>query len=337
LEEDFGHFALEFSEKVIVRNKDPDSYNANIADCAVVEELWNVLCYEWKALDFAALKRSSVGKGLSKDEKAQKLALRHWLEAIDPRRCYGHNLHMYYNVWFTSESTQPFFYWLDVGDGKKVNLEKCPRSVLQHQCVMYLTPVLYAGQKKKGLFQHSSFLSGGATTAAGRLVAHNGILEAIWPYSGHYRPTEENFMGFINFLEEHHVDLTNVKRCAIDDDVPSHKTGYDELSTDSMSSPHDEISSPRIAHIDEPVRGKGNCTISPEKNNLDTIKIDMEVPKTKLQNRPSSKWTAAGAGPRISCVREHPRRLQCQTLEQVNLSPRSMPAPFTSCGPNIPF
>lgn len=74
----------------------------NLADCAViVEELW------WKALDFAALRRSSVsffdvqkpetatsrwarartraakvGKGLSKDEKAQKLALQHWLEAV---------------------------------------------------------------------------------------------------------------------------------------------------------------------------------------------------------------------------------------------------------------
>lgn len=36
---------------------------------------------------------------------------------------------------------------------------------------------LYVGQKKKGTFQHSSFLSGGATTAAGRLVAHIGVLE----------------------------------------------------------------------------------------------------------------------------------------------------------------
>nr|DAD49021.1 TPA_asm: hypothetical protein HUJ06_018958 [Nelumbo nucifera] len=209
----------------------------NLADCAVVvEELW------WKALDFAALKQSSVsffdckkpetavsrwarartraakvGKGLSKDEKAQKLALQHWLEAIDPRHRYGHNLHFYYDIWFKSESTQPFFYWLDVGDGKEINLEKCPRNVLQRQCIKYLGPkereayevivdsgmlvykqngmlvdtvegskwifvlstsrALYIGQKKKGVFQHSSFLAGGATTAAGRLVAHNGILE----------------------------------------------------------------------------------------------------------------------------------------------------------------
>ncbi|CAL5415537.1 unnamed protein product [Camellia sinensis] len=43
----------------------------------------------------------------------------------------------------------------------------------------------------------------------GRLVAHNGLLQAIWPYSGHYCPTEENFMEFISFLEEHNVDLSN--------------------------------------------------------------------------------------------------------------------------------
>lgn len=36
---------------------------------------------------------------------------------------------------------------------------------------------MYVAEKKKGLFQHSSFLAGGATIAAGRLVAFNGILE----------------------------------------------------------------------------------------------------------------------------------------------------------------
>lgn len=106
--------------------------------------------------------------------------------------------------------------------------------------VLSTSRALYVGQKKKGLFQHSSFLSGAATTAAGRMVCHDGNLEvpmhttlhpsihpyiyvcmtsiiffyiwqAIWPYSGHYLPTEDNFKEFIGFLEEHHVDLTNVK------------------------------------------------------------------------------------------------------------------------------
>ena len=35
---------------------------------------------------------------------------------------------------------------------------------------------LYIGEKKKGQFQHSSFLAGGATIASGRLVALNGVL-----------------------------------------------------------------------------------------------------------------------------------------------------------------
>ena len=39
---------------------------------------------------------------------------------------------------------------------------------------------LYVAEKKKGKFQHSSFLAGGATTAAGRLVAHDGVLEVCF-------------------------------------------------------------------------------------------------------------------------------------------------------------
>ncbi|XP_078432018.1 IQ domain-containing protein IQM1-like [Wolffia australiana] len=308
----------------------------NLADCAVlVEELW------WKALDFASLKRSSisffngdkpqtavsrwarartraakVGKGLSKDEKAQKLALRHWLEAIDPRHRYGHNLHIYYDLWFESESCEPFFYWLDIGDGKDVNLEKCPRSKLQQQCIKYLgqkereeyevvvqdgklvykksqAPVdtvegskwifvlstsrnLYVGQKMKGKFQHSSFLAGGATSSAGRLVATEGVLKAIWPYSGHYLPTEDNFKEFLSFLAHNNVDLTDVKRCSVDEDeCPSFRKKEGEEET-------------------KPVELR--------------------------------KW-ATGTGPRIGCLREYPVDLQIKALEQVNLSPKVTPSP----------
>ncbi|XP_054806959.1 IQ domain-containing protein IQM2 isoform X2 [Prosopis cineraria] len=254
-----------------------------LADCAIiVEQSW------WKLLDFAELKHSSisffdiekhetaisrwsrartraakVGKGLSKDDKAQKLALQHWLEAIDPRHRYGHNLHFYYDNWLRCQSREPFFYWLDIGEGKEVNLEKCPRSKLQLQCIKYLGPMerlayevvledgrfvykqsgellhttggenakwifvlstsktLYVGKKKKGSFQHSSFLAGGATSAAGRLVVEYGVLKAVWPHSGHYRPTEENFKEFISFLQENDVNLSYVKMAPVDDDSGS--------------------------------------------------------------------------------------------------------------------
>lgn len=253
-----------------------------LADCAVlVEQNW------WELLDFALLKRSSVsffdierqetavskwarartraakvGKGLSKDEKARKLALQHWLEAIDPRHRYGHNLHYYYDCWLRCESREPFFYWLDIGEGKEINLEdRCPRSKLLSQCIKYLGPKeredyevviedgkfmyknsrqildtsggprdakwifvlstsrnMYVGQKKKGTFQHSSFLAGGATSAAGRLVVEDGVLKAIWPHSGHYRPTEENFQEFQAFLRENKVDLSDVKMSPAEED-----------------------------------------------------------------------------------------------------------------------
>uniref|UniRef100_A0A5B6ZF56 Calmodulin-binding family protein n=1 Tax=Davidia involucrata TaxID=16924 RepID=A0A5B6ZF56_DAVIN len=365
----------------------------NLADCAVVvEELW------WKALDFAALKRSSisffniekpetavsrwaraltraakVGKGLSKDEKAQKLALQHWLEAIDPRHRYGHNLHFYYDVWSSSMSTQPFFYWLDVGDGRELNLESCPRFDLQHQCIKYLGPKereayevivesgklvyrqdgmllhtvegtkwifvlstsrdLYVGQKKKGVFQHSSFLSGGATTAAGRLVAHNGILEAIWPYSGHYLPTEDNFKEFISFLEEHHVDLKNVKRCAIDDDNTSFKVTSEEskpemvedLSTTTISTDSD------AANVSGPLNDTSNPT-SHQENGMANYAANVEAPVFDLSKRLSCKWTS-GVGPRIGCVRDYPTELQSWALEKVNLSPKVTPGHSRSCLP----
>ncbi|KAM3380073.1 hypothetical protein P3S68_005646 [Capsicum galapagoense] len=227
----------------------------------------------WKALDFdigktepsgsrwtrAITRASKVGKGLSKDEKAQKLAIRNWLEVIDPCHRYGVNLSRYHEVWCNSESSQSFFYWLDIGDGKEVIVEKCSRSDLHSQCIKYLGPkereayevtvkngkliykksgvcvdtiegtkwifvlstsrTLYVGEKQKHHFHHSSFLAGGACLSSGRLVVSKGDLEAIWAYSGHYRPSDEQFEEIIRFLQDLHVDFTNVKKYATDDDL----------------------------------------------------------------------------------------------------------------------
>nr|GMC86159.1 IQ domain-containing protein IQM6-like [Ipomoea batatas] len=272
-----------------------------LADCAVlVEQRW------WKLVDSvepklnaisffdidrpetavsrwsrAMTKAAMVGKGLSKAGKARKLALQHWLEAIDPRHRYGHNLQFYYAKWLQCDSRQAFFYWLDIGEGREVNLERCPRPKLQQQCIKYLGPVerepyevkvvygkffykhsgklldtregtddtkwifvlsvsrvLYVGQKRKGTFQHSSFLAGGATLAAGRLVVEIGILKAVWPHSGHYLPTEENFEEFICFLEQHNVDISLVKRApSVDEEGCFIKKEYSFGLRSSMSEP----------------------------------------------------------------------------------------------------
>ncbi|XP_015692900.2 IQ domain-containing protein IQM4-like isoform X2 [Oryza brachyantha] len=391
----------------------------NLADCAVVvEELW------WKALDFASLKHSSisffngekpetaasrwarartraakVGKGLSKNGKAQKLALQHWLEAIDPRHRYGHNLHIYYGVWSRSESTEPFFYWLDIGEGKEVNLDKCPRTKLQSQCIKYLGPkerqeyevvvesgrlvyrqsrgvvhtsddskwifvlsttkALYVGQKKKGSFQHSSFLAGGAITSAGRLVVKDGILKAIWPYSGHYLPTEENFREFISYLQENGVDLADVKRCPIgkDDDypLPSRPDAAQPDVTVAIAAKDTEkhatataASAERLGDtisgdMDHAAVDDGSMSEG-EDEDIDATKEAEEVRRSPAvqehaptasvvaaaespsKNHLSCRWST-GTGPRIRCVRDYPQDLQSMALEHVNLSPRLAAGP----------
>lgn len=56
---------------------------------------------------------------------------------------------------------------------------------------------LYVGKKNKGTFQHSSFLAGGATSAAGRLIVENGNLK-VYRY-----PKFLNFyLYFLVFLFE---------------------------------------------------------------------------------------------------------------------------------------
>ncbi|XP_078157237.1 IQ domain-containing protein IQM3-like [Carex rostrata] len=131
-----------------------------LADSAVVaEEFW------WQALDYArlnhntisffdhihrehvasrwsrvAINASKVGHGLSEGDHARTLAFQHWIEAIDPRHRYGHNLEFYYEEWYNSSSDEPFFYWLDAGEGRNIDLKECPRSKLKKQCVTYLGP-----------------------------------------------------------------------------------------------------------------------------------------------------------------------------------------------------
>ncbi|KAK2653193.1 hypothetical protein Ddye_013049 [Dipteronia dyeriana] len=346
----------------------------NLADCAVVvEELW------WKGLDFAALRRSSVS--FFNSDKSET-AVSRWARArvraakIDPRHRYGHNLHLYYDVWFSSESGQPFFYWLDIGDGKEVNLEKCTRTTLQHQCIKYLGPKereayevvmeggklvykknrvsvdtpkdskwifvlstsrnFYVGEKKRGLFQHSSFLSGAATIASGRLVAHNGILEAIWSYSGHYRPTEENFIEFCSFLEDHNVDLTDVKKVPIDDDIPPKPT----KNNPEQKEPNPSI--PIIEDKDHDEKRNKTAQIVEEEELQVFVGVGRSKNKYNMTTLPC-KWST-GAGPRIRCVGDYPPELKFHALEQVNLSPRTTTvvkhtdgAHFpTSCGGPIP-
>lgn len=369
-----------------------------LADSAVVaEELW------WQALDYARLNHSTisffnfskpetaasrwnrisinaskVGKGLSKDEKARKLAFQHWIEAIDPRHRYGHNLNKYYEEWCKTDAGQPFFYWLDIGDGKEVDLEECPRSKLRQQCIKYLGPQerenyeylvvegkivhkqtgnlldtrtgtpkakwifvmstskrLHVGEKKKGIFHHSSFLAGGVTLAAGRLAVEDGVLKCISAYSGHYRPTDYNLDIFLQFLREHGVDMNNVEiRKATEDYETSEKGNW----TKSQSNLRDSTvgSSEKLPNVVEKTLSRELIGVQETKNYYYRRTLSgflqsskSEVPKSAIQqrinykkaaksyqlgNQLSLKWST-GAGPRIGCIADYPLELRLQALE----------------------
>ncbi|KAK4765952.1 hypothetical protein SAY87_007594 [Trapa incisa] len=386
-----------------------------LADSVVVaEELW------WQAIYYARLNHSTisffdfskpesassrwnrissnaskVGKGLSKDAKAQKLAFQHWIEAIDPRHRYGHSLHLYYEAWCEGDAGQPFFYWLDVGDGKELDLKECPRSKLRLQCIKYLGPQerenykyliqegkiihkqsgeplhtlkgskgtkwifvmstskqLYAGEKRKGAFHHSSFLAGGVTLAAGRLEAEHGILKSISAYSGHYKPTDDRLDSLLSFLEENGVNLNEVQVHKASEDTDT----YEDDNSNAARSSSKESETPSDTAPDStsvaeektiPVPEDTEATISEAKGGYKrTLSGGLqspraEVPKSailqrinskkstksyQLGNQLSLKWST-GAGPRIGCVADYPIEVRQQALEYVHLSPRLPPTP----------
>ncbi|XP_066359267.1 IQ domain-containing protein IQM3-like [Miscanthus floridulus] len=378
-----------------------------LADSAVVvEELW------WQALDFARLSHSTVsffdepkpetaasrwnrvglnaskvGQGLSRDGKALKLAFQHWIEAIDPRHRYGHNLHFYYDVWCQCQAGQPFFYWLDVGEGKDIDLPECPRALLKKQCIRYLGPQerehyeyiinegkiihkqsgepldtsrgpkgtkwifvmstakrLYAGKKERGVFQHSSFLAGGTTIAAGRFTAEDGVIKSIWAYSGHYKPTAENLGNFMNFLEENGVDLKDVevrsstKEDYNEDPVPNDSENFTSaiiepnfpqvvlpLNTaegDEAENAPAEQAKPTYQRTLSGGLQSPRATNVPQKAILERMKSKGEFKSYQLGHRLSLNWST-GVGPRIGCVKDYPMELRMQALEMVDLSPRA--------------
>lgn len=59
----------------------------------------------------------------------------------------------------------------------------------------------YVGQKKRGHFQHSSFLKGGAIGAAGVIQVKDGKVVGIRNHSGHYRPSRESLDPAIKLLK----------------------------------------------------------------------------------------------------------------------------------------
>lgn len=70
---------------------------------------------------------------------AQMMGLQYFLEMVDLKHRYGSNLRVYHEEWKKSNTNENFFYWLDYGEGRKIDLLACPRERLDREQVRYLS------------------------------------------------------------------------------------------------------------------------------------------------------------------------------------------------------
>ncbi|KAG9156431.1 hypothetical protein Leryth_025775 [Lithospermum erythrorhizon] len=256
-------------------------------------------------------------------------------------------------------------YEYDVEDGKIVqrqtgNLLDTTKGLPKAKWifVMSTSKRLYAGEKMKGIFHHSSFLAGGATLAAGRLVVEDGVLKSVSPYSGHYRPTDDSFHGFLMFLEENGVNLDEVKLKKANEDYENYDDGMSKFGGSASNSDihiSDEESLTKKDKRQVPI-DKSSLQISLPNGGFEdlfttesqavihykrTLSGALQSPKPEvsktailkrinskkaaksyqLGNQLSAKWST-GVGPRIGCVADYPIELRLQAFELTNLSPR---------------
>lgn len=71
--------------------------------------------------------------------QAKMMELQYWLEFVDTKHRHGSNLRKYHAHWKNADTRENFFYWLDEGAGKDLELEECSRERLQNQQVRYLS------------------------------------------------------------------------------------------------------------------------------------------------------------------------------------------------------
>jgi hypothetical protein len=86
----------------------------------------------------AARKRRAEANAVRK-KTAKMMDLQYFLEMVDQKHRYGSNLRKYHNYWKTQDTDQSYFYWLDQGDGRAVDLPECSRARLDKEQVRYLS------------------------------------------------------------------------------------------------------------------------------------------------------------------------------------------------------
>jgi hypothetical protein len=78
-------------------------------------------------------------KASRRNDATMMMGLQYFLEMVDLKHRYGSNLRQYHEEWKKADTHENFFYWLDHGDGRNVELNTCPRDRLEREQVRYLS------------------------------------------------------------------------------------------------------------------------------------------------------------------------------------------------------
>lgn len=74
-----------------------------------------------------------------REKHAKMMELSYYLEMVDTKHRYGSHLRAYHAEWKKSNTNENFFYWLDQGEGRTVEVPNVTREKLEADQVRYLT------------------------------------------------------------------------------------------------------------------------------------------------------------------------------------------------------
>ncbi|KAK4692739.1 hypothetical protein P7C71_g4521, partial [Lecanoromycetidae sp. Uapishka_2] len=94
-----------------------------------------------------ARRRKKLAEKQERSRSAKLMDVSYFLEMVDVKHRYGSNLRKYHAEWKSRPTNENFFYWLDYGEGKDVEVEKCSRERLEKMQVRYL------GREERRLYE----------------------------------------------------------------------------------------------------------------------------------------------------------------------------------------
>ncbi|KAF7519070.1 hypothetical protein G7054_g13225 [Neopestalotiopsis clavispora] len=162
-----------------------------------------------------ALRQRRASLKAKRRKHAKMMGLQYFLEMVDLKHRYGSNLRQYHEEWKRADTHENYFYWLDYGAGKNIELASCPRERLDRERVRYLS----REERQNYLVKVDS---------EGRLC---------WAKNGLRIDTTEEWKDSINGI------------VPVDDDTPAYAPQVESHSQNQKGAPRPQYHPPE--HVDE--------------------------------------------------------------------------------------